>query len=168
MEFLANHPILAISVIGSFIGTLLSYIAPDFTRDYLCADEDFRIGNLGLTVFVHNGWGHFIGNLFFMIPGALLCEAFYDNGVVIGICAFFAFAISMLCMPMKRASCGYSGVVFLLCSLACMYGLHWWGFVILIALFATSVISDHDASTDVIAHVLGFLYGGIAGFLLNL
>ena len=61
--FMTQHPILTISVIGSFLGTVLAYIAPGFTNRYMCAGRGFRIGNLGLNVFIHSGWGHLIGNL---------------------------------------------------------------------------------------------------------
>ena len=168
MEFLENHPILAVFVIGSFVGTIISYIAPYFTRDCLCADEDFRIGNLGLHVFIHDGWGHYVGNLFFLIPGALLCESFYNKSIVMTACILFAIVTGLICMPLKKAVCGSSGVAYLLCSIACMHGLHWWGFLIFIALFVSSVITDHDSGTSVLEHVCGFAYGGLVGLLLNL
>lgn len=166
--FLVRHPIFTLSVVGSLIGTILSYIAPHFTRDYLCADEDFTIGNLGISVFVHNGFAHYVGNLFFMIPGALLCEAFYNNGVVLAAILIFSFVDSMLCIPMKRATCGYSGVQYMLCSMACVWGFHWWGFTILGILVLASVTLDKGEKTDVFAHVFGFITGGVLGSLLQI
>lgn len=167
MEFIFSHPVLSVSLIGSAIGTLLSYVMPDFTRDFLCADEDFNLGSLGVSVFIHNGFAHFLGNIFFIIPGSILCERFYNPTLILVIILVYSFAESMLCIPTKRASCGYSGVAFMLCSMACMKGLHWWGFLIYGILFLSSFFCDNRGRTDVFSHVLGFITGAVLGVLLQ-
>lgn len=167
MEFIISHPVLSVSLIGSAVGTLLSYLVPDFTRNCLCADESFCIGSLGFAVFIHNGFAHFFGNLFFIIPGSILCEKFYDPTLILAIILIYSFAESMLCIPTKRASCGYSGVAYMLCSMACMKGLHWWGFLIFGILFCSSFFCDHGERTDVFSHVLGFITGAVVGVLLQ-
>lgn len=77
LDFFRKYPLMAVSVIGSIIGTILDYIAPGFTYDYLCAKEDFGPGNLGLTVFVHANWGHLIGNLMVMFAPSIICQIKY-------------------------------------------------------------------------------------------
>ena len=93
-NFMTLHPLLTVSVIGSFLGTVLAYIVPGFTNNYMCAGRGFRIGNLGFNVFILNGWAHFFGNLMILVPGALmvesLCHRFGCPLAVIVIIAYFA------------------------------------------------------------------------------
>lgn len=164
MEFLANHPVFSVSVIGSLIGTILRQVAPMFSRDYLCADEDFRFGNLGIAVFIHKDFWHFFGNLLYMIPGILICEKYYDTSFLFTIIFVFAFLSSMSCIPRKYASCGYSGIALMLFSMACLHKRNVFGIIIYILNAIATVVTDHgDDWTDGFAHKAGLVAGGLIG-----
>lgn len=53
LDFFRRYPVMTVSVLGSILGTIISYLASGFTYEYLMAKKDFGPGNLGLTVFVH-------------------------------------------------------------------------------------------------------------------
>ncbi|WP_191017634.1 hypothetical protein [Treponema zioleckii] len=73
-NFIMAHPLFSVMVIGSLLGTLITFIFPYYAKVYFCAGRGFRIGNLGLYAFIHDGWGHFIGNLLYIIPSSLMIE----------------------------------------------------------------------------------------------
>lgn len=162
-----NTPILALGLFGSLLGTIISYIAPVFTRDVLCADEDFRLGNLGLCVFVHDGIGHFIGNMVFFIPSMLWLEKYSSihNSSFLLIC-FIGFAIFDGLQSLFRgtAGCGISGVAFMFVAIALTYAGSWILRVLLVVLFVAGRGYDADsARVDGFIHNVGFIVGAIIG-----
>lgn len=166
--YLANHPILAFSLIGSAAGTLLFMIAPYFTRRFLCANDRFCLGNLGLHVFIHINLSHFLENLLMLFPAALLCEKWYPEPAIIALIISFAFIDGMMCIPLKRATCGYSGVIYMLYGMACMHGKALFGYFCLGLLFFTCVISLYESDmTNNAAHFAGLISGAVIGWLMN-
>lgn len=41
LDFLRKYPVMTVSVFGSILGTILTYLAPGFTYFYLSAKKDF-------------------------------------------------------------------------------------------------------------------------------
>lgn len=178
-NFMTQHPILTISVIGSFLGTVLAYIAPGFTNRYMCAGRGFRIGNLGLNVFIHSGWGHLIGNLLILIPGALMVESLCNNSkamlVSIFIIIFIATIIGELPVIFSRDTlCGFSEIAFLLLEM----GLVWNGmisnhkifwFIFALGVAVISIGADLNTKHNYkFGHILGLTIGALCGFVFSL
>ena len=61
------HPVLAITVVLGFIATCLTYIATDFVSDNMVISGDLTAGTF-LGTFTHMNWGHYLGNMLFLIP----------------------------------------------------------------------------------------------------
>jgi membrane associated rhomboid family serine protease len=177
-EFMMTHPILTVSVIGSIIGTILSYIAPGFTTDYLCAGRGFRIGNFGLNVFIHNGWGHLAGNLFFMFPGALMVDSMCNHhpNMRIAVVAIIIVATIIGELPIifsRQNLCGYSEIAFLLIEMGLVYygrttkyGFFLYAIAILVAgvTIGSDVYSKHNYK---FGHILGLSVGALSGYLFS-
>lgn len=168
LDFFRKYPVMAVSVIGSLIGTILDYIAPGFTYDYLCAKEDFGPGNLGLTVFVHANWGHLIGNLMVMFAPSIICQIKYGCKTTFILLAIFALYTGLSTIPRKICGVGFSGCAYMMLAMACVYGHHKWGYCLLIFFFIMAVASDVGTRrNDKLNHVLGFVFGTIAGLLVQ-
>ena len=163
-SIIQNTPVLALGIFGSLIGTIFTYVAPGFTRDTLCADEDFRLGNIGLCVFVHGNIGHFLGNMLLFIPAMLWLEPRFSTKFLL-IC-FIGFAVfdGMMCLPRKTACCGISGVAYMFAAIAFTYA-GMWVFRIILVLFFIGTCKDDawSAKTDGFSHTSGHIVGAIIG-----
>lgn len=174
---ISNHPLLAITVIGSFFGTVLSYIFPNFTNCQLCAGKGFRIGNTGLYVFIHDGWEHLIGNYMYVIPGVLLVEHCCNKT---GVSMTWVFALMIInafigCMPVWFSNfttvCGLSSNAIMLLEM----GLVWNGMIsrgfpkklcLAIAIIEAIIIiySDSKSSRNYkFGHNIGLILGVLSG-----
>ena len=60
MVTILNHPTLFVFVALSFLGTILGYIAPYFTRSFLVISENFNFGTFCGTL-IYKGFDHWIG-----------------------------------------------------------------------------------------------------------
>ena len=175
-NFMTLHPLLTVSVIGSFLGTILAYIVPGFTNNYMCAGRGFRIGNLGLNVFIHNGWAHLFGNLMILVPGALMVESLCRGSgcplTVIVIIAFLATIIGEIPVIFSRDTlCGFSEIAFLLLEM----GLVWHGmisnhkifwFIFALGVAIISIGADlHTKHNYKFGHILGLVLGALSGFI---
>lgn len=176
-NFISNHPLLAITVIGSFFGTVPSYICRDFTNCQLCAGRGFRIGNLGLYIFIHDGWGHLISNYLYVIPGAPLVEHCCNKT---GISMMWVFALMIInafigCIPVLFSNfttvCGLSSNAIMLLEM----GLVWNGMIskgfprklcLAIAIIEAIIIiySDSKSSRNYkFGHNIGLILGVLSG-----
>ena len=167
LDFFSKYPVMTVSVLGSILGTILSYIAPGFTYDYLSAKEDFGPGNLGLTVFVHANWGHLIGNLMIMFAPSIICQKKYGCKSIFILLAVFALYTGLVCIPCKRGSVGFSGCAYMMLAMACVYGHHIWGYILLVYFFIISCISDIGTRSNKLNHISGYVFGTAAGLLLQ-
>lgn len=176
-NFIMNHPVLAVTVIGSFLGTLIAYISPYFTRNQLCAGEGFRIGNFGLYVFVHDGWGHLIGNYLYVIPAALMIEHLCNRtgcpiGLIFGIMIFNTFiGIIPIWFSDDLDICGLSSNAIMLLEMSFV----WFGmlserlkvlwFIVAIAEAIIIIYTDSITTKNYkFGHILGIVLGAVFGF----
>ena len=178
-NYIISHPLLASMVIGSFFGTLISYICPNFTNCQLCAGKGFRIGNLGLYIFIHDGWGHLIGNYLYVIPGVLLVEHCCNK---INLPMGWVFALIIIntfigCIPVWFSNfttvCGLSSNAIMLLEMGLVWtGLLSYGFLrklcLTIAIIEVIIIiySDFNSSRNYkFGHNIGLILGVISGFV---
>lgn len=173
MSFLLNHSAFSVTVFGSILGTIISFIFPRFTRNYLCANNYFTIGNLGISIFIHNGWGHCLGNLIMLFPIVFICEHLYGNAITLISVFVVALILGLKCIPLRISVCGISGITYMLYSMALMYTIRYSGKVIMLigpvacAFLLIFMIKD-IRRVSVLDHVLGSIAGIIIGLILNL
>lgn len=167
LDFFSKYPVMTVSVLGSILGTILSYIAPGFTYNYLSAKENFGPGNLGLTVFVHANWGHLIGNLMIMFAPSIICQIKYGCKTIFILLAIFSLYTGLSYLPRKICGVGYSGCAYMMLAMSCVYGHHIWGYILLIFFFIVSCLSDIGTKSDKLNHISGFVFGTAAGLLLQ-
>lgn len=170
--FMSVHPILVISVVGSFIGTIF-YALPfthRFARDVLCANEYFCIGNLGLCVFIHGSFTcHFLGNMITIIPSLLICEGYYSKSLMLASFIVMSFFDGMACWVRKKGACGISSVAFMYLSMACLRFFNGIGTALLILFFFCTIREDAKSRrSDTFAHASGFIIGAIIAVIANL
>lgn len=169
LAFGAAHPMMAFTFTGCLAGTLFTYIAPDFTRNTLVADEYFCLGNLGITTFIHANWGHFIGNMIFALPAIYFDEKFYGNTFLILFTIFYSVLSGLGCYVFKKCGCGFSGIAYSLLAMACVWGLHWYGLALLALIFIIELCqSIGDTSRiDHFSHFIGLISGAVIGYFLQ-
>ena len=167
LDFLRKYPVMTVSVFGSILGTILTYLAPGFTYFYLTAKKDFCPGNLGLTVFVHANWGHLLGNLLIMFAPSIICQIKYGCKTIFILLAIFSLYTGLSCIPRKICGVGFSGCACMMLAMSCVYGHHKWGYILLIFFFIVTCISDKGTKNDKLNHISGFIFGTAAGLLLQ-
>lgn len=167
LDFFRKYPVMTVSVLGSILGTIIGYIAPGFTNKYLSARKDFGPGNLGLTVFVHVSWGHLIGNLLIMFAPSIICQIKYGCKITFILLAIFSLYTGLICIPSKCYGVGFSGCAYMLLAMACVYGYHIWGYILLVFFFIVACLSDIGTRSNKLNHISGFVFGTAAGLLLQ-
>lgn len=169
LEFFKSHLAFSVTLFGCLLGTILTYIAPRFTRDYLVADEWFCAGNLGISSFIHSNWAHFIGNMILGLPAVLFCEYYFGDKFTLLFILAYAFIEGMLTLVIKQCWCGFSGQACALFMMMCSYGLHWWGIggAIALVIAEISVTVGDTSRTSHLAHFIGMALGFGLGVLIQ-
>lgn len=159
-EFLINHPAFSVTLFGCFLGTLMTYVAPRFTRDYLVADEWFCAGNLGIASFIHSNWSHFIGNMILGLPAVLFCENYFGDKFTLIFILVYSFIEGMMTLVVKQCWCGFSGQACALFMMMCSYGMHWWGIAAAVS-FVVAELSVTIGDTSRSSHLVHFIGMGL-------
>ena len=168
MGVIRAYPVMSVVFIGSLIGTILAYAVPDFTLDHLCAHGYFQPGNLGLAVFVHNGWGHLIQNMILTLPISMLCQRMYGISAVFILLIIYSLSTCLLHIPFHKCSCGFSGCMNMMLAMVCVYGHHKFGYFILILYVVISCAFEHyEGNYANWIHCSGTVFGIISGLLLQ-
>ena len=126
LDFLRKYPVMTVSVFGSILGTILTYLAP-----------------------------------------SIICQIKYGCKTIFILLAIFSLYTGLSYLPRKICGVGYSGCAYMMLAMSCVYGHHIWGYILLIFFFIVSCLSDIGTKSDKLNHISGFVFGTVAGLLLQ-
>lgn len=159
MDFFITHYTFTFCLMACFVGTLVSCISPYFAEEYLSVDgRKFNLGTLGFSIFVHEGWGHFLISFICAIPGLLICERCYGEELTLAIVVLAGVYEGLLGLIFDKSCCGFSAIAVLLGTMACLYGYHWYGIVLGIIVLSYAVSMDTQCDSNNI-HTLTLVAG---------
>ena len=165
MTTLMNHPTLLVFVVLSFLGTILAYIAPYFTRSFLVISENFNLGTFCGTL-IHKNWGHYFGNIILLIPFWIYLDNKLGKSFILIIVLINMLFTGLYGIFAERELCGLSGVLFMLMGISCIIG-SWLVFFFAGAMFVSEfwlIHQEDDDNTSHIAHIVFFIIGIAIGF----
>jgi len=158
MTTLLNHPVLLIFLFLSFMATTLVYLVPDFTSNNLVISGTVNIGTFCGT-FVHMNWGHWIGNMIFLIPVWIYADKLTGKPFITIIVLANLLLTGIYGLLSGQRLCGLSGVVFMLIGLTAILG-NWLMFGFAAVLFFSEFfpLGDGDSMSHG-AHIIFFVIG---------
>ena len=177
-----NAPVVLTMVAISFLATLLNYITGGVLGQLLFMTYHSPLASpmtwlrAFTHIFGHVDWSHLIGNMSYLLLLGPMLEEKYSSRKLVAVIAITAFGTSLvnyLFFP-NVALCGASGVVFafiLLSSFTSFKAGEIPITFILVAVFFIGQqiymgIAEQDDISNM-AHIVGGMIGGIAGYVLN-
>ena len=177
-----NPPVVLTMVAISFLATLLNYITGGVLGQLLFMTYHSPLASpmtwlrAFTHIFGHVDWSHLIGNMSYLLLLGPMLEEKYSSRKLVAVIAITAFGTSLvnyLFFP-NVALCGASGVVFafiLLSSFTSFKAGEIPITFILVAVFFIGQqiymgIAEQDDISNM-AHIVGGMIGGIAGYVLN-
>ena len=177
-----NAPVVLTMVAISFLATLLNYITGGVLGQLLFMTYHSPLASpmtwlrAFAHIFGHVDWSHLIGNMSYLLLLGPMLEEKYSSRKLVAVIAITAFGTSLvnyLFFP-NVALCGASGVVFafiLLSSFTSFKAGEIPITFILVAVFFIGQqiymgIAEQDDISNM-AHIVGGMIGGIAGYVLN-
>ena len=163
MTTLMNHPTLLVFVVLSFLGTILAYIAPYFTRSFLVISENFNLGTFCGTL-IHKSWDHYFGNIILLIPFWIYLDNKLGKTFILIIVLINMLFTGLYGLFAEKELCGLSGILYMLMGISCIIG-SWLVFFFAGAMFLSEFFLLHrDDNTSHIAHIVFFIIGIAIGF----
>lgn len=158
MTTLLNHPVLLIFLFLSFLATVFVYLIPDFISDNLVISGNLNVGTFCGT-FVHMNWGHWLGNMLFLIPVWIYADKLAGKPFITIIVLVNLLLTGIYGLISGQRLCGLSGVVFMLIGLTAIIG-NWLMFGFALALFIGEfgLLGDNDKYSHG-AHIIFFVLG---------
>lgn len=166
-NLMANNIAMTIWLIGGLVMTLMAYIAPDFTRDYMVQEEVFTPGFFFGT-FTHMSFAHYFGNLIVFVPASILVGMWYGQVTVLIVAVAATVVTGVIALISHSALCGMSGIGCTLAGMACLYGVNIFGIGFLVILLGVEIMTIIKGDgTAHLVHILGYIAGGVVGYLIQ-